>query len=393
MRLSLTEREQQIKDEVSSFLDANQPRKEDIPSDFDGRTAFLLDWQRKLHEAGLVGLAWPEEYGGRGGSQMEQIIVYQEMARRSAPDVIGEIGLEVVGPSLIAHGTDEQKSRFITPILSAEEIWCQGFSEPDAGSDLGSLKTRADDNGDHFLISGQKTWTSFSKYAQWCAVLARTNSDGPPHRGISYLLVDLAADGIEVRPLVQSTGDPEFGEVYFDEVVVPKEMLLGELNGGWKIAMHTLAHERGPAAMRNQMKLRGAFDRLVRDARRLPRDGAAAIESPEVQLTLARALISLEALKCQTYMSAGRAVKRGAPGPESSVDKLVSSLTEQQIGAAALEILGPYAALVDGSPWSVDTDAWHAFYLYGRSTSVFGGSAQIQKNIIAERILGLPRGA
>jgi alkylation response protein AidB-like acyl-CoA dehydrogenase len=393
MRLSLTEGELAIRDEVRAFLAENQPAATEIPADFDERMDFLRSWQSRLHDSRLVGLSWPVEYGGRAATPMEEIVAKQEMARAGAPPIIGEIGLDVVGPSLIMHGTDEQKQELIEPILSAADIWCQGFSEPGAGSDLASLKTRAVVHDDHFVLDGQKTWTSWVKDARWCAVLARTDPDVAPHRGISYLLVDLNSPGIDVRPMVQVTGDPEFGEVFFNEVIVPRDRLLGELNGGWGIAMHTLAHERGPAAIANQVQQRVLLDQLVADARRIPTEGAHAIDDPLTQAALGRLLVAVEVLRCQTYLSAGRAMTRGQPGFESSVDKLLAAQTRQQVAAVALDVLGPYATLSDGSPWGTSQEMWQHTYLYGRAGSVFGGSAQIQRNIIAERILGLPRSA
>jgi alkylation response protein AidB-like acyl-CoA dehydrogenase len=392
VRLLLTENELAIRDEVRDFLATSKPSPEEIPEGFEERFEFLRGWQRQLHEAGLVGLTWPRQYGGRGATLMEQIVASQEMALAGAPPLVGYVGVEVLGPSLIAHGTGAQKERFVDRILSAEEIWCQGFSEPEAGSDLASLRTRAVDQGDHFLLSGQKTWTSYAQLARWCAVLARTDADAAPHRGISYLIVDLRSPGVEVRPLLQVTGDAEFGEVFFDDVVVPRENLLGDLNQGWGIAMHTLAHERGPYAMRRQVELRVMVDRLVDLAQRVPREGRPAIECAEIRTELGRAHIAVEVLKHQCYRSVGQAIAQGQPGFESSVDKILLAQTEQRVTAAALEMLGPYAAMTDGSHWDdLDLDGVQHDYLYGRAGSVYGGTAQIQRNIVAERILGLPR--
>jgi alkylation response protein AidB-like acyl-CoA dehydrogenase len=282
----------------------------------------------------------------------------------------------------------------VAPILSADEIWCQGFSEPEAGSDLASLRTRADDRGDLFVLNGQKIWTSYAQHARWCAVLARTDTEAAPHRGISYLIVDLHSPGITVQPLELSTGDAEFGEVFFEDVAVPKENLLGKLNGGWGIAMHTLAHERGPYAMARQTILSVLLDGLIREARRVPRYGVTAIDVPEIRHALAKARISLEVLKHQCYRSIGMALANGSPGFESSVDKVLLGRAEQQLAQTALDVLGPYATFADETLTEllgVHTGAWQHIYLYGRAGSVYGGSAEIQKNIIAERILGLPR--
>ena len=388
MRLTLTQPERELRDEVRAFLAEHLPAPGDVPDDFDERIAFLRAWQRRLHEARLVALSWPREYGGRGATLMEQIIVDQEMARAGAPELVGYVGLSVIGPTLVEHGTPEQKARHIDGILSADHIWCQGFSEPDAGSDLASLRTTARDEGDHFVIRGQKTWTTYATHARYCVVLARTDPDAPPHRGISYLIVDLQSEGVEVRPLILTNGEAEFGEVFLEDVMVPRENLLGPLHGGWRLAMHTLAHERGPYAMARQVVLRVALDRAIEQARTTTRKGRPVIEAPGVRAALARAHVELEVLKHQCYRSVGRIVAGGSPGPESSVDKIVLAGVEQRIAQTALDVLGPHATFAGED---TDPGEWHRFYLYARAGSVYGGSAQIQRNIIAERVLGLPR--
>jgi alkylation response protein AidB-like acyl-CoA dehydrogenase len=393
VQLAPNDAEIALRDEIQAFLNAHQPPAEAIPVDFDERVAFLRAWQRSMHEAGLIGLSWPADYGGRGATLTEQIVANQVLAEAGAPTIINSVALDVVGPSLIDHGTDEQKARFLDRILSAEDIWCQGFSEVGAGSDLAALQARAADHGDHFVLSGHKVWTSYAHHSEWCAVLARTDPEAAPHKGISYLLVEMTSPGIEVRPLVQVTGDPEFGEVYFDEVAVPRENLLGELNGGWRIAMHTLAHERGWYGVGRQVILRVLLDRLVEEAHRTTRDGRPAIEAPAIRAALAQAHIGLEMLKHQGYRSVGKMLADGHPGLESSVDKVVLARVEQTLMAAALDVLGAHAALGGGAPDGVDPQGWQHAYFYGRAASVYGGSEQIQKNIIAERILGLPRSA
>ena len=391
MRLSLNEAELRIRDEMRAFLAEHLPAPEDIPADFDARVAFLREWQRKLYEARLVNLTWPAEYGGRGATLMEQIAANQELARAGAPPLIGEVGLEVVGPTLVAEGTPEQKAAYVKRILSGEDIWCQGFSEPNAGSDLASLRTRAEDHGDHFVIHGQKTWTSWAQYASWCAVLARTDPEAPAHRGISYLIVDMQAPGVEVRPLVQMTGDAEFSEVYFDGVVVPRENVLGELNAGWRLAMHTLTNERGPVVLSHQVKLRVALDALASDALRYEREGVPAIADPRVQASLVRAHVAVEVLRYHAYRSTGAAIAKGASGPETSVDKLQMTIADQLVGDACLDVLGAFAASPDEAPAETTSHAWQHLYLHTRASSIYGGTSQIQKSILAERVLGLPR--
>jgi alkylation response protein AidB-like acyl-CoA dehydrogenase len=391
MRLSLNDAELRVRDEVRAFLAENLPAADEIPAELDARVAFLRQWQRKLFDARLVNVTWPEEVGGRDATLMEQIVVNQELARAGAPPLIGEVGLEVVGPTIVAQGTPEQKVAYLERILSADDIWCQGFSEPNAGSDLASLRTRADDHGDHFVVHGQKTWTSWAQYASWCAVLARTDQDAPAHRGISYLIVDMRSPGIDVRPLVQMTGEAEFSEVYFDGVVVPRENVLGDLNGGWKLAMHTLTNERGPVVLSHQVKLRVALDALARDAVRYPRDGAAAIDNPHVRASLVRAHVAVEVLRYHAYRSTGAAIARGGAGVETSVDKLQMTAADKLVGDAALEVLGPFAASEAVAPDPAGAHRWQHLYLHTRASSIYGGTSQIQKSIIAERILGLPR--
>ncbi len=390
MRLTRTADEQRIASEVRSFLAANRPSLEETPTTFDERIDWLRDWQRRLHDAGLVNVAWPVECGGRGAQLGEQMAVEEELARANAPELIGVVGLGVVGPSIVAHGTEAQRRRWLPKILSGEEIWCQGFSEPDAGSDLASLRTTAEDRGDHWVINGQKTWTSWAQHASWCAVLARTDSDAPVHKSISYLVVDMSTPGVDVRPLVQVTGDAEFSEVYFTDVVVPKDRIIGAVNAGWGIAMHTLSHERGPAVAARAVKLRVLLDQLVEDARKIVRDGRPAIEDPEVRALLAQTHVQLEVLRCQSATTVGAMISTGRPGIQTSIDKLQLTRAEQLLGDAALAVLGPAATYADDAP-GVDAAEWRNVYLYGRAASIYGGSSQIQKNIIAERILGLPR--
>jgi alkylation response protein AidB-like acyl-CoA dehydrogenase len=391
MRLSLNDAELRIRDEMRAFLSEHLPSPGELPDDFEERVGFLRAWQRKLYEARLVNLTWPAEYGGRGATLMEQIVADQELARAGAPPLIGEVGLEVVGPTIVAQGTPEQKAAYLERILSGDDNWCQGFSEPNAGSDLASLRTRAEDRGDHFVVDGQKTWTSWAQYASWCALLARTDADAATHRGISYLIVDMRSPGIEVRPLVQMTGDAEFSEVYFDGVVVPRENVLGELNAGWALAMHTLTNERGPVVLSHQVKLRVALDALAADATRFRRDGVPAIDDPQVRASLVQAHVAVEVLRYHAYRSVGGAIARGAAGVETSVDKLQMTAADKVLGDACLDVLGLFAASPEGAPEGTNGHAWQHFYLHSRASSIYGGTSQIQKGIIAERILGLPR--
>jgi alkylation response protein AidB-like acyl-CoA dehydrogenase len=374
MRLRATEAERALQDEVRSFLAQAPLVGATLPRVLDDRIALLREWQARCHEAGFVGRAWPSEFGGGGRQPVEQIIVDQELAAAGAPEFVNVVGLNVLGPSLLRFGNGEQRRRYIPSILSAEEIWCQGFSEPDAGSDLASLRTRATEAGDHFVLSGQKTWVSWGQYARWCGVLARTEDTGPKHKGISMLIVDMRSPGVDVRPMTQITGHAEFCELFLDDVKVPKENLLGARGDGWKIAMHTLGHERGTAALPRQVTLRTWLDRAVKDAAAQGR-----LEDPLVQVQLAQALIGVEVLRHHAYRTVGEFLNGGAVGPDSSSVKLLMAEAEQRLAASAFEILGG------------DDEFWTETYLYSRAASVYGGTQQIQRSIIADRILALPQ--
>jgi alkylation response protein AidB-like acyl-CoA dehydrogenase len=390
MRLTATDSERRLQEEIRAFLAAERPDAALLPRSLEDRMDALRAWQARCHEAGYVGRAWPLEFGGRGRPVAEQIVIDQELAAAGAPEFANIVGLDVLGPSLLRFGSDEQRRRYIPPILAAEEIWCQGFSEPGAGSDLASLRTRAAERGDDFVVSGQKTWVSWGQFARWCGVLARTDQTGPKHRGISMLIVDMRSPGVELRPMTQITGHAEFCELFLDDVVVPRANLLGELGDGWKIAMHTLGHERGTAALPRQVKLRTWLDRAVRVAAERTVDGAPLIDDPGAQAALARALVGVEVLRHHAYRTVGEFLNGGAVGPDSSSVKLLMAEAEQRLAATALEVLG--TTLEHAEPDAVaESEFWHETYLYSRAASVYGGTQQIQRNIIADRVLALPQ--
>jgi len=390
MQLTETPSERALAHDVSAFLTREGLLSAELPRALDDRMSVLRRWQAACYAAGYVGRAWPAEFGGGGRPPVEQIIVDQELAAAGAPEFVNIVGLDVLGPSLLRFGNDDQRRRHIPAILSAEEIWCQGFSEPEAGSDLASLRTRAVEDGDNFVINGQKTWVSWGQYATWCGVLARTDDSVPRHRGISMLIVDMTSPGVEVRPMTQITGHAEFSELFLDDVVVPRENLLGQLGDGWKIAMHTLGHERGTAALPRQVKLRTWLDRAVSVAAEREVDGRPVLANPEAQTALARALIEIEVLRHHAYRTVGEFLNGGAVGPESSSVKLLMAEAEQRLAATVLEVLGP--ALLDGDPDHVhENDFWYETYLYSRAASVYGGTRQIQRDIIADRVLALPK--
>jgi alkylation response protein AidB-like acyl-CoA dehydrogenase len=390
MKLTATDSERRLQEEVRGFLASERPDAWRLPRPLPERMEALRAWQGRCYEAGYVGRAWPQEFGGGGGPAAEQIIIDQELAAAGAPEFANVVGLDVLGPSLLRFGSDEQRRRYIPPILAAEEIWCQGFSEPDAGSDLASLRTRADERGDHFVVSGQKTWVSWGQFARWCGVLARTQDAGPKHRGISMLIVDMRSPGVELRPMTQTTGHAEFCELFLDDVVVPRENLLAGLGDGWKIAMHTLGHERGTAALPRQVKLRTWLDRAVRVASERTVDGGPLIDDPGAQLALARALVAVEVLRHHAYRTVGEFLNGGAVGPDSSSVKLLMAEAEQRLAATAIELLGP--TIEHAEPDAADEDGfWNETYLYSRAASVYGGTQQIQRDIIADRVLALPK--
>jgi alkylation response protein AidB-like acyl-CoA dehydrogenase len=388
MDLSYTPAEERFRSELRGWLTANPPGPE--PAAPDEWVAYGKSWQRRLYEAGWCGVHWPAAYGGRGASLTEQIIFQEEMARARSPQLINLAGLTMGGPVLIAHGTEAQKRRHLQAILSADEIWCQGFSEPNAGSDLAALKTRAVLEGDAFIVSGQKVWTSFARFADWCMLLVRTDPEAPKHKGISFLLVDMHSPGVTVRPLKQINGDEDFNEVFFEDVRVPRSNLVGRIDGGWDIAITTLMHERQTLTFSRQLQSRVALTDLLALARRYPAHAPAA-RQPLLRQKLAAAYVDSTAMKYTALRNLTTVLRGGAPGPEGSIEKLFWSEMYQRMLDAAVELEGPYGQLLHGSPGAVDAGRWPHLMLYSRGRTIAAGSSVIQRNIIAERVLGLPR--
>jgi alkylation response protein AidB-like acyl-CoA dehydrogenase len=397
MDLTLTPAEEKFRDECHAWLEAHVPRQWHDAAFREALSpaeelAFLKSWQRTLYEGGWVGLAWPREYGGRGATFMEQVIFNQEMTRAKAPPLINVLGIIIAGPTITVHGSEEQKRRYLPKILSAEEIWCQGFSEPNSGSDLASLTTRATLDGDEFVVSGQKIWNSFGHLSQQCLLLVRTDFNVPKHKGISALIVDMQSPGITVKPLRQITGDAEFNEIFFDNVRVPRANLLGEMNDGWNVAITILMFERLNTASLLETQTKIALDELIETARRTLRNGRPATEDPLIRQKLAQIYIDVEILRLSTYRSITRLQRGQRPGPEGSIDKLFWSETAQRLFAVAMEILGPYGQLVKGSKWAIDSGRWPDQFLRARADTIAGGTSEIMRNIIGERVLGLPKG-
>src|SRR5256714_2160958 len=394
MDLSYSPEEHAFQREVRGWLARNMPKREpdERPLDFHDprRIARGKAWQRKLYEAGYVAMGWPRDYGGQGADVMRQTIVNEEMVRVRAPGLIGLMGIQMVGPTLIAHGTEEQRRRHLPPILTAEEIWCQGYSEPGSGSDLASLRTSAELRGDEFVVNGQKVWTSNAQFADWIFCLVRTDADAPKHRGISYLLIDMKSPGITVRPLVQMTGDKGFNEVFFEDVKVPREQLVGELNQGWQVANATLSHERnmlGSSTRTQQM-----FQGLLHLARTRKRSGKPANADPLVRQRLAELAIRVESMKYHSYRQLTDVLRGRSPGIAASVNKLVSTELNHAICALAIEVLGDYGVLDRKSKYVVNRGIWPYEFMFTLGLIIGGGTSQIQKNIISERGLGMPKG-
>jgi alkylation response protein AidB-like acyl-CoA dehydrogenase len=381
--------------ELRAWLEANlspdlcvdDPTDERVAPDretFERRRA----WQRRMWEAGWVGVSWPREWGGRGATLLEQVIYDEEIFRARAPVLPGYSGIGMAGPTLIDWGTPEQQRRFLPRILSGEEIWCQGFSEPGAGSDLASLSTRAEDRGDHFVVNGQKVWTSGAQYADWIYLLVRSGPKVPKHHGISYLLVDMQTPGIAVRPLVLMNGHQHFNEVFFTDVVVPKQNLVGRQNEGWTVAIATLMYERAAGGGRGHERQLG---RLLALARQVARDGRPAWEDPRVRQSLAQLAIECEALRLTRLRSLTRRLRGEPPGPEGSILKLFGSELGVRIAEAAGELLGPRVLVNAPAPDVPDGPRWFSRVLSARQYTIAGGTSEIQRNIIGERVLGLPK--
>jgi alkylation response protein AidB-like acyl-CoA dehydrogenase len=390
MDFSYSEEEERFRTELRAWLERNPPGEE--PEDPNAWVPYAKAWQRQLAEAGWSGVAWPKEYGGKGATLIQQIIFQEELARARAPQFIGLAGLTMGGPVLIAHGTDEQKRRHLRPILTADEIWCQGFSEPNAGSDLAALKTKAVLDGDTFVVTGQKVWTSWARYADVCMCLVRTDPDAPKHKGITFLLVDMKSPGVTVRPLTQMNGDADFNEVFFEDVRVPRKNIVGELNKGWDIAITCLMHERQTLTFSRQLQSKVALTEMLEMARRRERDGAPATRDPIVRQALARTYVDSEAMRFLAYRNLTKVLRGGVPGPEGSIEKLFwSEMYQRQIDTAN-EIIGPHGQLLRHSKHAVDAGRWPHLLLYSKGRTIAAGTSEVQRNIIAERVLGLPRG-
>jgi alkylation response protein AidB-like acyl-CoA dehydrogenase len=387
--LTLSPSEESFRDELRAWLEANHPGEP--PDDDTEAFEFRRRWQRKLHDSLWAGLSWPKEYGGRGATLVEQAIFSEEMVRASAPSPANILGLAMGGPVVITHGTEDQKQRFLEPILSAEEIWCQGFSEPEAGSDLASLKTRAVQKNGEWVVTGQKVWTTFAHIAKWCMLVARTDPEAPKHQGLTYFIMDMEQEGVEVKPLVQITGESEFNEIFMEEARIPDENVIGGVGNGWTVAITTLMNERTGIAFASQALLQIQLRKLIELAKETGRNGGSAADDPLTRQRIAQLYVEAEVLRLTAYRGLTQIMKRGVPGPEGSLGKWHWAEINQSLTELAMEIEGPYSQLARGSEYAIDDAHWQYLFLRARANSIEGGTTEILKNIIAERVLGLPK--
>ena len=395
MNLDYSPEDLEFRAAARAWLTANVPRRE--PKTLDERR----EWHQKMYEAGYVGMSWPKEYGGQAAGPMRQAILADEMARANAPAAINGLGIGFIGPTIIVHGTPWQKERYLKKILTAEEIWCQLYSEPNSGSDLASLRTRAEDRGDHFLVNGQKIWTSSGHIADFGILLARTDAGVAKHKGISCFLFSMRQPGVDVRPLKQITGGSEFNEVFMTNTRAEKVDLIGRLGQGWEIAQTTLGYERGGNSLGRVTRYKGAFERLVEAARELRRGGKPLLDDPVVRAKMGRMYTELEVQRYAALRVLSVLEKGESPGAASSITKLSYSEFEKRYYELCLEILGPYGQVTEGGgleELTLDVDSssgirstWAYAFLWARAGTIYSGSSEIQKNVIGERVLGLPK--
>jgi alkylation response protein AidB-like acyl-CoA dehydrogenase len=376
MDLTFTDSERAFRDDLRAWFADNPPGDE--PRDEASHFAWRREFQRRLAAGGWAGVHWPVEYGGRGATLTESAIFFEELGRARAPLPANVLGLLLAGPTIMAWGTQDQKDRFLQPILTAEEIWCQGFSEPEAGSDLAALKTRAVKDGDEWVVTGQKVWTSAAQWSKWCMLVARTDPDVPKHKGLTYFLMDMEQEAVQIRPLRQITGESEFNELFIEEARIPDENVLGGPGNGWKVALTTLMNERAGLGFFLQVGMRQLLDELFAEAA-----GRGLLDDPVVADRLGELHLKTEVIRLNAYRGLAAIEKYGQPGPEGSLTKWMWSDTNQQLTQFAADLLGP-AALQSGGRWAYEL-------LRARGNSIEGGTTEILKNIVAERVLGLPK--
>jgi alkylation response protein AidB-like acyl-CoA dehydrogenase len=377
MDLTFNEAELAFRDELRTWFQEHDAGEEP-PGEGDENWVWRRDFQRRLADDGWAAVHWPREYGGRGATLTESAIFFEELGRSGAPLPVNVLGILLAGPTIMTWGTPVQKDRYLAPILTAEEIWCQGFSEPDAGSDLASLKTRAVKEGDEWVVTGQKVWTSGAQHSKWCMLVARTDTEAPKHKGLTYFLMDMEQEEVQVRPLRQITSVAEFNELFIDGARIPDENVLGGVGNGWKVALTTLMNERAGLGFALQIRLRHLLDDLIETAAQ-----RGLLADPLYADKLGDLHLRTEILRLTAYRGLTAIQKYGQPGPEGSLTKWIWSDTNQQLTQFAAELLGP-RALRAGDPWAYEL-------MRARGNSIEGGTTEVLKNIVAERVLGLPK--
>ena len=395
MDFSFSPEEEAYRRDVRAWLDAHIPdwwRATDSRefADEDDQFERLRAWHQTLYDAGYVGVTWPVEYGGQGRGHIENALLQQELVSAGAPPSVNGLGISLCGPAIIHHGSEEQKRRFLRPMLRAEHMWCQGYSEPGAGSDLAGLQTRAERSGDLWVVNGQKIWTSQAHRADWIFCLVRTDPDAAKHDGIGFLLIDMKSDGIEVAPLVQMTGGRGFSQVFFKDVAVPAENMIGQPTEGWRIANTVLGYERGGNTLSRYAGYRQSFEQLLKTAAKLP-TGRPVLQDPVVRQRLAQTAIDIEVLRLNALRQLTSLAQGKRPGPEASLQKLYYSELEQRLARLGNDLQGPYGQLARHAHRSPDGGRWAQRELQSRGPTIFAGTSEIQRNIISERVLGLPR--
>jgi alkylation response protein AidB-like acyl-CoA dehydrogenase len=393
MDFNFSSEDEAFRAEFRAWLEKNLqysvPAGETLADEIEGDWEARVRWHRKLQKGGWMGIHWPKEYGGRGATILQNLIYQDELECAGVALPFTGFGISLLGPTLIHWGTDEQKRRHLPKILAGEEFWCQGYSEPNSGSDLASLQTRAVEDGDYFLVNGSKIWTSAAQHADWIFLLVRTEPEAPKHKGISYLLVGMRTPGITVRPLVQMTGARGFNQVFFEDVRVPRKNLVGEKNQGWQVAITTLMFERSMGHDRGLLK---QVDELADLARRIKRNGGTAWTDTSVRQRIAQMRTEAEAIKYTNYRQLTRQLKGLPPGAESSMLKLCATELALKIAMLGMELLGAYSQVEQGSAFALESGRWAQRMLAARGPTIYTGTNQIQHNIIGERVLGLPKG-
>jgi len=393
MDLTYSDEDEAFRAELRAWLEIEVPKHgpPPPPGDWPARRAYDTGWQRKLHDAGYAGVHWPKEFGGRGLPVTQQLVYLEEYARADAPYIsVNFVGMMHAGPTLVAEGTDEQRAFHLPKILTGASVWCQGFSEPEAGSDLASLRTRAVREGDEYIVNGQKIWSTRAHVADWCELLVRTDPDAPKHKGITWLVLDMHQTGVEVRPMKTIDGESHFCEVFLTDARVPVSNRVGAENDGWRVTNVTLRFERGTAFAQHIITLRSQLRRLVRTAQQIPTEGGTAWDDPSLRSTVGHLEASIEALWRMTQKGIADAEATGLPSPTGSAVKLRFSELSQELSELAVRVLGRLAiggVRIDG----IDGPEVVREYLWSLQYTIAAGTSQIQRNLVAERILGMPK--